>query len=67
MELVEPMTEPSATDLSPQAVRVGRILDRLPVGSEYMLRVIKADLRPQSWQVEVIRVETIRRLEPRDV
>ncbi|HEY4692519.1 MAG TPA: hypothetical protein VIH16_03725 [Bellilinea sp.] len=59
--------EKPVTDLSPQAVRVGRVIDRLPPGGEYIIRVVKDDLRTIPWQVEISRVEQINRLEPRDV
>ena len=59
--------EKPVTDLSPQAVRVGRGIDRLPPGGEYIIRVVKDDLRTIPWQVEISRVEQINRLEPRDV
>lgn len=55
------------TDLSFQAMRVARVIDRLQPGNEYMIRLVKDDLRSIPWQVEVSRVEHIKRLEPRDV
>lgn len=55
------------TDLSSQAVRVARVIDRLPDGAEYIVRVVKDDLKAIPWNVEVSRVEPIKRLEPRDV
>ena len=66
MDNVIPDDKP-VTDLSSQAVRVGRVIDRLPAGAEYIIRVVKDDLRTIPWQVEVSRVEQIKRLEPRDV
>ena len=59
--------EKSVSDLSAQAVRVARVIDRLQPGNEYMIRLVKDDLRSIPWQVEVSRVEHIKRLEPRDV
>ena len=55
------------TDLSAQAVRVARVIDRLPPGADYIIRLVKDDLKTMPWQVEVSRVEPIKRLEPRDV
>ena len=66
MDNVIPDEKP-ISDLSSQAVRVGRVIDRLPPGGEYIIRLVKDDLKTIPWQVEVSRVEQIKRLEPRDV
>lgn len=55
------------TDLSRQAVQIGRILDRLPPGQAYLIQVVKPDLHSLPWRIEVSRFELIRRMEPRDV
>ena len=49
------------TDLSARVVSLAREVDRLPPGV-YTISLTKPDIRSAGWQVEIVRIETIREM-----
>lgn len=57
------MTEPTpVTDLSARAVSLAREIDRLPPG-DYVIRLVKCEVRAQPWQAEITREQPVRVME----
>ncbi len=58
-------TDRSPSDLSAKVVSLARMIDRLPPG-EYQLRLYKGDTRREAWELDIHRVEAVRRVELED-
>jgi hypothetical protein len=59
------MTDPAPrpiSDLSARVVSLAREIDRLPPG-EYVIRLVKCDLKSMPWQAEIVRAESLRVME----
>lgn len=46
-------------DLSKRVIRLARMIDRLPLNGNYMIRIVKPDTKYQRWVIEIVKLEDV--------
>lgn len=62
LSALPPMKRKPIYGLSQRVVALARAVDDLPAG-RYVIEIVKDDLHAAAWRVEIVRVDTVRKMD----